>query len=98
MVARPEAVDRSDPGHNQTASSRRKHWSISNRTYTGRSARNRKRRVKDHGARSSIPGKAGANDRSLSPSRTGGSLHRREHGVAKQEVSDRIYKIDKINS
>src|SRR5438552_19098927 len=59
-------MDCSDPRHDEAASARRKHWSSSNRTYVGRSTRNRKRRVKDQGARRSIPRKAGEDDRSLS--------------------------------
>jgi aryl-alcohol dehydrogenase-like predicted oxidoreductase len=49
-----EALDRSNPRHDQAASSRRKHWRDSGRTYNRRSSRHRKRGIKDHRARGSV--------------------------------------------
>ena len=66
LAAGPEAVDRSDPGHHEAASPGREHRGGRSRTHARRSPRDRQRRLQDHGARGSVPRKAGANDRSLS--------------------------------
>ena len=66
LAAGPEAVDRSHPGHHEAASPGREHRSGCRRTHARRSPRDRQRRLEDHGARGSVPRKAGANDRSLS--------------------------------
>ena len=57
LAAGPEAVDRADPRHHEAASPGRKHRGGLRRTHAGRSARDRERRLKDHGARARYPEK-----------------------------------------
>ena len=65
VAACPEAVDRSDPGHQEAGAPGREHRSSCGRAHARRSPRDRKRCIKDHGARGPVPREAGANDRSL---------------------------------
>ena len=62
LAARAEAVDRSDPGHDEAASPGGKHRSGRSRTDARRSARDRQRGLEDHGAGRSVSGKARADD------------------------------------
>jgi hypothetical protein len=66
LATRPETLDCSDPGHDKAESSRRKPRSDRRRTYERRSPRDQKRRLTDHGARSSLSGTIGEDDRPLS--------------------------------
>ena len=65
LAACPEAVDCSDPRHDEVASSGREHRGGRSRTHARRSARDRCRRLQDHRARGSLPRKTGADDRPL---------------------------------
>ena len=66
LAAGPEAVDRSDPGHHEAGAPGGEHRSGRRRADARRSPRDRERRLEDHGARGSLPRKAGADDRPLS--------------------------------
>ena len=66
LAAGPEAVDCSDPRHDEAASLGREYRGGLGRTHAGRSARNRNRRSKDHGARGEISGEAGEDDGAMS--------------------------------
>ena len=66
VVARAEALDRSDPGHHEAGAPGREHRSRRGRTHLRRSGRDRSRRLGDRGRRSPIPRGLGADDRSLS--------------------------------
>ena len=59
------------PGTTKLHASGREHRSRRRRTYARRSPRDRQRGLEDHGARRSLPRKAGTDDGSLSSSRTG---------------------------
>ena len=66
LAAGAKAVDRSDSRHDEAKPPRREHRSSGSRTDARRPPRDRQRRLKDQGGRSSVPGTPGENDRSLS--------------------------------
>ena len=66
LAAGPEAVDCTDPRHDQAASPGRKHRGSVSRAHAERSPRHRECRLKDHGAGRPVPRKAGKDDGSLS--------------------------------
>ncbi len=65
MAACAEAVDCSDPRHHEAASPGGEHRRGRYRTHARRSARDRERRLKDHGAGGSVSRTPGADDRPL---------------------------------
>ena len=75
LASGPEAVDRADSGHHQASATGGEHRSRLDRADGRRSPRDRKRRLKNHGARRSLPRKTGATDRPLNgrPGRPAGS-------------------------
>src|SRR5438874_1190970 len=68
-IRRAEAVDSSNPRHDEAKTPGRKHRSSRNRTYLRRSPRNRNRLIRDQSGRCSISREAGSDDRPLSAAR-----------------------------
>ena len=80
LAAGPEAVDRSNPGHDKASSPGRKYRSDCRRTHTRRSPRDRQRRLKDYCARGAVPGTLAENGRPvIGEGATQGGVH---HGAS----------------
>src|SRR6267154_355733 len=62
LAACPEAMDCSNPRHSEAGAPKREHRGSRSRAYIRRSPGDRERRLGDHGAGGSLPGKPGAND------------------------------------